>query len=264
MKILFNLAKATGILYLLVCTALWFGQDRIIFLPDKLPETHAFRTGEEVEIEVAENLSLNCLWMKEKASKGVILYLHGNKGTNKRCIHQAKNMSGNGYDIFMPDYRGYGKSDGYIYSEKQLLSDVQKVYDFLKKHYQERQIIIAGYSLGTGMAAWLAANNHPAQLVMVAPYMSFYDLKNRIKPLCLIPDFLVKYPLNSIENLKKVKCPVTLFHGTHDEVIPFDSSKQLAAINPKNIKLVTLAREGHRGAIFNDLFRRRFRELVRF
>ncbi len=251
-----------GIIYLLICALLWFGQDRFIFLPDKLPENYVFRTGEQVEIEVAPSIFLNCLWMKEKKPKGVILYLHGNRGTNKRCIRQAENMSNNDYDVFMPDYRGYGKSDGEIYSEKQLFSDVQKVYNFLKKHYRENQIIIVGYSLGTGMATWLAANNNPLQLVMIAPYVSFYDLKNRIKPLLFIPDFLVKYPLNNAENLKKVKCPVTIFHGTRDEVIPFDSSNKLMASNPDKVQLVILEREGHRGAIFNGLFRRKFSELL--
>ena len=236
---------------------------RIIFLPDKLPESYTFRTGEEVEIEVEEGIFLNCLWMKEPNSKGIILYLHGNKGTNSRCWHQAKNMANNDYDIFMPDYRGYGKSDGVIYSEKKLLSDVQKVYDFLKKEYREEQIIITGYSLGTGMASWLAANNNPQQLVLLAPYVSFYDMKDRLSILAFVPDFLVKYPLDNASNLKKVKCPVTLFHGIEDEIIPYDSSEKLVAVNPSNIELVTLKNEGHRGAIFNGYFRRKFGELVK-
>jgi esterase/lipase len=262
MNTLKSLGKIFLICYALLCLMLWFAQDFLIFRPHTLPENHRFRTGEEIEIKVAEDVSLNCLWMKEAKSKGVVLYLHGNRGSNRRCLHQARNMSNNGYDIFMPDYRGYGKSDGKIYSEKQLLSDIQKVYDFLKEHYEENQIILSGYSLGSGMASWLAANNQPQQLVMIAPYESFYDLKKRYIPF-FIPNFLVKYPLNSAANLTKVNCPVTLFHGTNDEVIPYDSSKNLAALNPSNIKLVTLKNERHRGAIFNGIFRRKFKELVR-
>ena len=124
-------------LYVLLCAALFFFQEKIILQPDKLPENHVFRQGEEVEIEVAKGISLNCLWLKEPPSKGVILYLHGNRGSNRRCLYQARNMEGHGYDIFMPDYRGYGKSDGETTSDEQLYADMQKVYDFLKNTIQK-------------------------------------------------------------------------------------------------------------------------------
>ena len=247
--------------YLLLCAGLYFGQDQILFKPKKLSEDHQFPSGQEVEIPVAEGISLNCLSVKEPNSKGVILYLHGNKGSIRRCLRQAQTMSGNKYDLFLVDYRGYGKSDGHIFSEAQLFKDVQIVYDYLKKQYREDQIQIVGYSLGSGMASWLAANNSPKRLVLVAPYVSFIDLKNHYIP--FVPNFLVKFPLNNKAHLATVKCPVTLFHGTNDEVIPFVSSKELVQVDPTNIKLVTLEGESHRGAIFNNLFRSTVRKLLK-
>lgn len=261
MKWLKSLLKVLFVIYVLICGVLYFVQDKIVFRPHPLPENYSFRHGEEVELEVDEDVYLNCLWLKESNSKGVILYLHGNRGSNRRCLHQAENMSGNNYDIFMPDYRGYGKSDGEIVSEKQLFEDVQKVYDFLKKHYREGQIVIAGYSLGTGMASYLAANNKPQQVFLVAPYLSFTDLKDRRAP--VIPDFLIKYPLRNELFLTEVKCPVTLFHGTRDEVIPFDSSEQLAQLQPDLISLIEIRNTGHRRAIFSSEFRNGVRRLLR-
>ncbi|MCF8246289.1 MAG: lysophospholipase [Saprospiraceae bacterium] len=246
-------------LYALVCGGLYFAQERLIFHPDKLNEDYAFREGEEVELPVAKGISLNCLWMKEPASRGVILYLHGNKGSNRRCYHQAQSMAGNSYDIFMPDYRGFGKSDGEIDSEKQLFSDVQAAYDFLKKHYREDQIVVVGYSIGSGMASYLAANNHPQQLVLLAPYTSVVDLKNGMAP--FLPDFLLKYPLRNYAFLQNVKFPVTLFHGEFDKVIPFSSSEKLQAINPNLFRLVKLS-EGHRGVIFSPVFKETVRNLL--
>jgi len=190
--------------YILLCVALYIGQDQVLFKPKKLSEDHRFPTGQEVEIPVAEGISLNCLSVKEPNSKGVILYLHGNRGS---------------------------------------------------------QIQIVGYSLGSGMASWLAAYNAPQRLVLVAPYVSFTDLKNHYIP--FVPNFLVKFPLNNKAHLAAVKCPVTLFHGTNDEVIPFVSSKELVQVDPSNIKLVTLEGESHRGAIFNGLFRSTVRKLLK-
>ncbi len=246
-------------LYVIACAVLYVAQDQIIFNPDKLPEDYRFRAGEEVEIEVAPNIYLNNVYVREPSSKGVILYLHGNRGSNRRCLRQAEMFMGMGYDLFMPDYRGYGKSDGNIESEKQLLSDVQQVYDYLSARYDESQITIVGYSLGTGMASYLAAHNDPARLCLIAPYTSFIDLKNQWTR--LIPDFLVKYPLNNEKYLAKVSCPVQLFHGTEDEVIPYQSSEVLSQLSPA-IQLTTLDQTGHRRAIFHQTVRSTIRRII--
>lgn len=247
-------------LYALVCAILYFAQERIIFHPDKLAEDYVFHEGEEVEIKVGDGIFLNCLWMKEPSSKGVILYLHGNRGSNRRCYHQAQTMAGNGYDIFMPDYRGFGKSDGKITSEAQLFSDVQTAYDFLKLRYAEDRIVVVGYSIGSGMASYLAANNHPQQLVLLAPYTSVTDLKNSRAP--FLPDFLLKYPLRNLDFLQKISFPVTLFHGKMDAVIPHECSERLQAINPAIFRLVSLP-EGHRGVIFSPIFQQNMHTLLK-
>ena len=97
---------------------------------------------------------------------------------------------------------------------------------------------------------------------MIAPYMSFYELKKRYIPI-YVPNLFVKYPLDNNSHLEKVNCPVTIFHGTRDRVIPFEHGEQLAANFPDKVNLVTLNKESHRGAIFNGTFRRKFGELVR-
>ena len=248
-RILKTLGIILLVLYALGCVILYFSQDALIFDPSPLPETHVFRTGSEVEVPVGEDISLNCLLMKGGA-QGVILYLHGNRGNLRRCIRQAETFAGLGYDIFMPDYRGFGKTEGAIRSEGQLFRDVTKVYEYLRTQYDESRIVIVGYSLGTGMSSYLASKFDPKSLVLLAPYVSFIDLKNRIFP--LVPNFLIKYPLRNHAHLKNVACPVTLVHGTDDEIIPFESSLQLSKIAPDQINLVKLPGVGHRSTIFRS------------
>lgn len=260
MKWLKRLSLFLAALYLVLCAVLFFAQESLIFHPDPLAEDYVFESGEEVELPVDEGISLNCLWIKTPQPKGVILYLHGNKGSNRRCLHQAQTMTGNGFDIFMPDYRGFGKSEGQIVSEAQLLADAQKAYDFLRGKYPESKIVLVGYSLGSGMASQLAANNHPQQLILLAPYWSMTDLKDRLIP--IVPDFVLKYHLESGKALQAARLPITLFHGTLDEVIPFDCSEKLQALRPASIRLVRLEGEGHRGVIFSDLFRNTVAELL--
>ena len=160
-------------LYLVLCISLYFGQEKIIFNPDKLPENHQFRAGEEVEVEVAAGIFLNNLHLRSPQSRGVILYFHGNKGSNRRCLRQANTMEGNGYDIFMPDYRGYGKSDGILNSEKEMLSDAQKIYDYLKTKYEESKIVIVGYSLGTGPRIFSCSKQQPSTINSQFPFHKF-------------------------------------------------------------------------------------------
>ena len=243
------------VLYGIGCTGLYWAQEELIFHPNKIHESYKFKQGNEVEIEVEDDISLNVLHITRKNPKGVVLYLHGNKGDNRRCLHQINSFVSSAYDIVMPDYRGYGKSDGEIESEAQLLGDAQKVYDYVKKKYQESKITIVGYSLGTGMASFLGANNRPSNLVLIAPYVSFYKLKNKYA--WFVPDFLVKYPLDNLSNLKNVASSITIFHGTADRVIPYDNSLQLKTEIPK-IEMITLDGTSHRRSIFHDKLRRRF------
>ena len=245
---------------MLLCVALFFVQEKVIFQPFPLPEDHVFRAGEEVEVEVAPGVSLNGLWLKAQNPKGVILYLHGNRGHLRRCLYQAQSgMTGHGYDVFLFDYRGYGKSDGEVESEGQLLADADKVYDYVKGFYPEEKIVVLGYSLGSGMATYLAANHEPQQLVLLAPYRSLCAIKDMRFP--FIPDFLMKYQMNSEARIPNVECPVTIFHGTSDEVIPYQHGLHLSTLSTK-VQLVTLKGESHRGTVFNDRFRHRLGQVL--
>jgi len=221
-----------------------------LFLPEKLPQDYQFRKGKEVKIKVEKKIDLSCYYNEEANSKGVILYLHGNKGSIRRCMHQSDMMSGLGYDVFMPDYRSYGKSGGQLHDENQMYSDIQKVYDYLKSFYKEKSIVIVGYSIGTGMASYLAANNSPNALFLVSPYRSILSIKNRYYPIA--PSFLVKYKFRNDKFLEKIKCPVSIFHAINDRVIPFDESQQLKQSFPDKVDLISLGDAGHRGSIFSN------------
>ena len=249
-------------LYILASVVLFFAQDHFIFNPTAIPEDFRYRTGEEVEIALDGSVSMNALFVKQNdypQSKGVIMYLHGNRGNIRYGIYQIRHMQGLGYDILIPDYRSYGKTEGKIKSEKQLMQDVQKAYDYLRTKYQESEIVLVGYSLGTAMASYLASENDPSQLVLIAPFTSLTDIKN--KYLWFFPDFILKFKLPVEKFLKKVKCPVTIVHGTNDEIVDYNFSEKLHNKFGNKIDLVTAHRESHRSIIFaealaNTLYRK--------
>lgn len=260
MKFLKGLVYFLIIVYVLLCAGLYFNQEKILFQPETLPDDYHFSSAAEIDIEVEPGIHIHCLHFGSHSPKGAILYLHGNKGSNRRCRRQAAMFTGLGYDVYMPDYRGYGKSDGFIMSERQMYDDVQKVYEYIQEKYAEPQIAVLGYSIGSGMASYLAAHNSPQKLILVSAYRSIAALKNEKFP--IVPSFLIKYAFDNEAHLEKVKCPIHLFHGDRDLVIPYHSMEHLKEIRPDNTQVYTLDDSSHRHSIFHNTLRTQMQRIM--
>ena len=123
------------------------------------------------------------------------------------------------------DYRTYGKSTGKL-SENALYHDAQFCYDYLTERYPEDEITIYGRSLGTGIATYIASKHHPKQLILETPYYSMVDVAKKRFPIIPVKQ-LIRYELPTYKFIKKVKCPITMFHGTNDRVISLKSAEKL-------------------------------------
>lgn len=250
-----------AIFYLIICGLLYFYQDALIFHPRPRDAGHSYGNYAEEWFDLPGGDRLHALRLPGKGNhKGVILYLHGNKGDNGRSIYQTKLLRDSDYDLLLVDYEGFGKSTGTIAEEDDLTKDLQVVYDKLKADYGEQNLVLAGYSLGSGPASYLAAENNPKGVVLVAPYTSLRDMKNEF--FWMFPDFLMKYELNNIRHLEASRCPVRILHGTADELIPYSMGERLEALDPARIQLDALVGVGHRGAILNNAFGTAVRDLV--
>lgn len=232
-------------------------QEKLLFYPEVLPADYQFefnREYREYNIEVDDETTLNGLLFKAPQSKGLIFYLHGNAGSIRSWGIIADVYTKNQYDFFILDYRGYGKSQGKISSEKQLYSDIQTVYDTLKHSYSENNIVIIGYSIGTGLAAHLASKNSPRLLILKAPYYNMVDLAHQ--HIQLMPSFLIKYKLRTDQFITNTLCPIVIFHGNKDEVIHVSSSYKLKPLLKKDDRLIILEGQGHNGMNDNDIFKK--------
>jgi pimeloyl-ACP methyl ester carboxylesterase len=145
----------------------------------------------------------------------------------------------------MMDYPGYGKSTGHITSLKQLFNSISAAYAFIKPNYPENHIIILGYSIGTGPAAWLASQNHPQKLILLAPYYSLGDFVQKIYP--FVPGVILKYKINTYQYIRHTTVPIIIFHGDADEVIYYGSSLKLKKYLKRGDSLITLHGQPHNG-----------------
>jgi pimeloyl-ACP methyl ester carboxylesterase len=238
-------------------------QEKLIFFPRRLDERHDFNFGipfEELYIEAKDGNRLHGLLFKAGNSKGLIFYLHGNAGSLDGWGGVAETYVRLQYDVFLLDYRGYGKSEGTIASEAQLVQDVQSAYDHVLPSYNERDVIVLGYSIGSGPAAKLAATNAPGMLILQAPYYSLTDVMKQTVP--FLPPFLLKYKLQTSEAILACKMPIVLFHGDRDEVIPYSQSLKLKKILKSGDTLITLPGVGHNGMTEHPAYVRAIERIV--
>ena len=159
-------------------------------------------------------------------SRGVVYYIKGNSRSIKGWCKFAKDFLGKGFDFFMIDYRGFGKSRGKR-SEAILYRDTNQVYDWLGERYEEERILLYGRSFGSGIAAECASKHCPGMLILDSPYYTFRYQVGRFLgwlPLSL----LLKYRIPTVDFLTQVKCPVYIFHGDRDYIISYDQGRRLA------------------------------------
>lgn len=251
-KKLINIVKVISGLYVILFVGLYFFQENMIFFPQKLDENYQFKFAEDYEeltFQTSDDKSLNGLLFKSDSSQGLVFYLHGNTGSLSSWGNVANTYTALNYDIFILDYRGYGKSEGEISSQDQLFKDNQLIYNEIKKKYQEKNIIILGHSIGTGLASKLASDNNPSKLILQAPYLSLTDMMRQ--RFSFIPTIILKYKFATNEYLKKCKMPITIFHGDKDQVINYNSSIKLKEEFPDKVNLIILKNQGHNGITHN-------------
>jgi hypothetical protein len=254
-KILLWIGGLTAALYILVCILMYNFQESLIFHPTVLGSAYRYDVAqkfEELNIPVADGKKINALLLKCDSAKGLVFYLHGNAGALDSWADIGKYYAAMGYDVFVMDYRGFGKSEGAIYSEQQFYADAQACYDEMKKRYNEKNIVVIGYSIGTATASMLASTNSPRMLVLQAPYYSLADMMHHLYP--FVPDFLLKYKFENFKFISKVKAPVLIFHGDADEVVYYGSSLKLKDHFKSGDRLVTLTGAGHLGMNSNELY----------
>jgi uncharacterized protein len=245
-RFLITIFTIFSIIILLIFSLIYFNQEAMIFFPNKLSKNYSFKfEGEynEINVKAKDGKLLNGLLFHADSTKGLIFYLHGNGGAIDSWGEIAATYTSRHYDVFFLDYRGYGKSEGEINSQKEVYDDAQSAYDVMKLKYSEDKIIVLGYSIGTGLAAYIASTNQPKQLILQAPYYSLVDMMQIKFP--FLPTFLLKYQFETNQYLPNCKMPIIIFHGNKDEVIPYASTLKLKPLLKPSDMLITLDNRGH-------------------
>src|SRR5687768_10908171 len=123
LKIILQVLKVLLILYVFLCIAVYFFQEKMIFFPNRLNKDYTFSFNQpfqELNIRTKKGNLINGILFKADDSKGLIFYLHGNAGAVDSWGEVAGRYTQLNYDVFVLDYPGYGKSEGTITSQSKL------------------------------------------------------------------------------------------------------------------------------------------------
>lgn len=246
-------------IYLAVCIFYYVFQERFIFVPlGTLSDDVAIELGTEfteVFLNGVEGGRIHALHIKVAKPKGCILYFHGHTGHISRWGPIAEELTSFGFDVFVPDYRGYGKSRG-ARSQEILYSDALLCYNYLKESRPEEKICIYGRSLGTAMASWLAGRTHSGGVVLETPFNNLQDVAayhTKIIPV----GFLLKYGFRNELHLKYSKSPILIAHGTKDKVVPYRCGFSLFKTAKLKAEMVTIPGGHHSDLNGYPVFRER-------
>ncbi len=241
-----NIFITIAIVYVVLCLLFYFIQDYFFFRPEILPQHFKYDYPfpfDEVNFEMEDGGTINGLHFKVPNSKGVVYYFKGNSRSIKGWGKFARDFVSKGYDFFMIDYRGFGKSRGKR-TESILYNDTQHVYKWLSEKYTEDRIIIYGRSLGSGIATRIASWNSPKMLILDSPYFSFLNQIKRYGFILPIK-WLLKYQIRTDLFIKKVTCPIFFIHGNKDRLIPFKDSLKLKEVAGHKSQLFNIEDGGH-------------------
>jgi pimeloyl-ACP methyl ester carboxylesterase len=240
---------AIGAIYAGAVGWLYFRQERLLFEPDPLAlDDPICADGDAREYFVdVPGARLSVAHLQCPNPRGVFFFLHGNSGNLKKWFVELDAFRQASFDVVMFDYRGFGKSTGQIESEEQLRADVRAVWDQVAPLYAGKRVVISGQSLGTSLAAGLAAQlgsdgHAPDLTLLVSPYSSMRALAAELYP--WVPSQVLRYPLLTLDFAAKLLGPVMLIHGERDELIPIHHSEQLCSAM-RSAQLLRVTGAGH-------------------
>ena len=254
-KLLAGLALA---LYLGLVAVMFLAQRQMQYFPDTSPRSPKSVNLQGVTVIdlVASDGGTSALWYAPaRPGKPTILFFHGNAGSVADRADRMRAYLSQGYGAAFLSYRGFGASTTPI-TEAGLLADAEAAYGWLgSQGIAPDRLIVAGESLGTGIAVQIAARHPIAAVALAAPYSSTADVAAALYP-WLPVRLLMKDQFRSDLFIGQITAPILIQHGDADRVVPYRFGQKLYALAGPQAEFVTLPGQGHEAIFSPDTFAR--------
>ncbi|MCB2012324.1 MAG: alpha/beta fold hydrolase [Geminicoccaceae bacterium] len=204
----------------LVAGGLYLFQDRLIFPRHATGEAeHPLPDGsEKLRLDTADGHVIHGHFIRaRRPGRGLLLGFTGNAWNARDCFtFLARRIDD--FDIAVFHYRGYAPSEGEP-GQQALFEDAVLIHDTLVKGLSPHRVYTVGFSLGSGVAAWLASQRPIAGQILVTPFDSIEAIarrRYRIVPVSV----LLRHPFRSIDHLRDVDIPTAVIAAGQDTVVP--------------------------------------------
>ena len=210
-----------GYVRLIETRSLFFPNRTILVTPEFIDIPY-----EDLYITTADGIKFNGWFLTERDARYTLLFLHGNAGNIGDRLDKLEILRKAALNIFIIDYRGYGKSQGSP-SEQGVYTDALAAYGYLinERKINPQEIILYGESLGSAVAIDLAAKERIKALIVEGAFSSGEDMAKIIYP--LVPRFFFRGKLDSLAKIKEIKAAKLIIHSRNDEVVPIKLSRKL-------------------------------------
>ena len=181
----------------------------------------------KVKIKTQDNIELIAWYHKKDITKyKTILFLHGNAGSLENRIHKINHFKDMNINFLIVAWRGFSGNEGKP-TEKGLYEDARSAVRWLNDEgVDEKNMVIYGESLGTGVTTEIAQNRNFAGIILESPFTSMIDA-GKDKYSYLPVRFLLKDKYESNKKIKNIKSPILIMHGKVDKIVPFYMGKKM-------------------------------------
>ena len=232
-----------------------FIEKGLIFHPDKdndsiTPDAYGIEY-DDVTFRTEDGLNLHGWFVPGKKSSPdedlhTLLWFHGNAGNinhrlgNLKMLHERVPVN-----VFIIDYRQYGRSEGKI-SEKGTYIDAGAALAHLhsRKEINQEKIIFFGRSLGSAVAVELALKEKCRALILETPFTSILEMGKKLYPFLPV-SLLLKTKYDSLSKIRNIKVPILIMHGDKDDLVPFEHGKRLYDMANEPKEFYTIPGAGH-------------------
>jgi len=248
MRILLTLTGLLALNMIAGCSGVFFyPQKALLQTPDQSGLDY-----EDVFLESTDNITIHGWWLKAKTPvRGTVYFLHGNAENISTHFHNVAWLPEHGYQVFVLDYRGFGKSQGKA-GLPGTVQDIGTGFRFVMERNADldKPVYLLGQSLGASMAIYFAATDAQAKqslsaVISDAAFTRYSEIARYATGHSWLT-WLLQYPVSwsvirgydPVDYIAEISpVPLLLIHSKDDPVIPYAFGQALlqAAMPPKNL-----------------------------
>jgi uncharacterized protein len=233
--------------YLLLCLAACAGYRSLLY-PAPHDDGPVVPAGAALrELRASDGAIVHALHFPAPPGAPTVVHFHGNGESLRGDALFGAQLHKEGVGVLLVEYRGYGNSPGEPSEQGLYLDAAAGIAALAADGVPREKIVLCGTSLGTGVAAEMAARGLGGRLVLISPYTSIPAVAARVAPF-LPASLVVRDRFDTIAKAPRLRVPALVIHGDADEVIPYAMGREVAAAIP-GARLVTVP-----GGHHNDLF----------